>query len=44
MPGRHLMVGGGDARRVVQPLQLADLPALGERDDHARRPGPGGAP
>ena len=44
IPGRHLMVGGGDTRRVLQPLQIADLPALGERDDHARRPGPGRAP
>ena len=41
VPGRHLVVGGGDTRRVVHPLQVADLPALGERDDHGPRPRPG---
>jgi hypothetical protein len=40
MPGRYLMPGRSDTRRVVQPLKIADLPTLGERDDHARCPGP----
>jgi hypothetical protein len=35
MPGRHLMPGRGDTGRIVQPLEVADLPVLGERDDHA---------
>jgi hypothetical protein len=41
MPGGHFVPGCGDAGRVVQPLKVADLPVLSERDDHARGPGPG---
>lgn len=40
MPGRYLMPGRSDTRRVVQPLKIADLPTLGERDDYTRCPGP----
>ena len=44
MPGGYLMPGRSDTRRVLQPLKIADLPTLGERDDHPRCPGPGRAP
>ncbi len=43
MPGCYLVAGRGDAGRVVQPLEVADLPVLGERDDQARGPGSGRA-
>jgi hypothetical protein len=35
MPGRYLVSGCGDTRHLVQPLKIADLPVLGERDDQA---------
>jgi hypothetical protein len=41
MPGRYLVAGGGDPRRTVQPLQITDLPGLGQSDHQSRRPGPG---
>ena len=40
MPGRDFVAGGGDARRVVQPPELAELAALHQRDDHAGGAGP----
>ena len=41
MAGRYLVAGRGDARGVVQPLKVADLAALYERDDHAGGSSPG---
>jgi hypothetical protein len=41
MAGRYLVAGRGDARGVVQPLKVADLAALHQRDDHAGGPGAG---
>ena len=29
MPGRYLIAGGGDPRRLLQPPQVTDLPVLG---------------
>jgi hypothetical protein len=43
MPGRYLVPGRGHPGRRVQPLNLADLAGLGQRDDHSGRAGPGGA-
>src|SRR6202011_750486 len=43
MSGRSLIAGRGDARRVVQPLEVTDLAALHQRDNHAGGPGPGRA-
>ena len=43
MPGRYLVAGRGDARRVVQPLKFTDLAVLHQRDDHAGGSGPGRA-
>src|SRR6202043_2653483 len=34
----------GDPGRVVHPLQLTDLPVLGQRHHQAGGPGPGGTP
>ena len=41
MAGRYLVAGRRDARGVVQPLKVADLAALNQRDDHAGGAGPG---
>jgi hypothetical protein len=43
MPGLDVVAGRDDARRVVHALQFANLPALGQRDDHSSRSGPGSA-
>ena len=43
MADRYLVAGCGDARGVVQPLKVADLAALHQRDDHAGGPSPGRA-
>ena len=44
VPGRHLVAVRGDPGRVVHPLQVTDLPVLGQRHHQARGPGPGRAP
>ena len=44
VPGRHLVAVRGDPGRVVHPLQVTDLPVLGQRHYQARGPGPGRAP
>jgi len=41
MAGRYLVAGRGDARGVVQPLKVADLAVLHQRDDHACGASPG---
>ena len=43
MAGRHLVLAGDHAGRGVQLLDLAHLGPLGQRDDPAGGPGPGGA-
>jgi hypothetical protein len=43
MPGCYLVAGRGDARGVVQPLNLTDLAAFCQRDDQPGRPGSGRA-